>query len=202
MKRTLIALSLLIMTAGFFMPLAGCTMADVQAIKDTISQANQQSDAYTKIIQDANTQLVQAQIQASALPPGLDRDKALAQVVKLQNVVDSASLHLQKIQAVIASLDQQMKDVTDMPGLITAFSATAGTAAPQPYGLLIALAGTTIAGFLRAAQNRAAARNIAESINPLLTPEQKEALKKSASQSATAKLIVDESQGKTVKRPV
>jgi len=173
MKR-LVILTMLIVAATipFSLCLPGCNEAQIAEFKLAMAQAE--------------ADLAQVQADVAGLPEGPEKEKA-KELVKL-------------IEARIESMNKKLLEVEDTPGLILATSQEIGTVVPAPYGSWIALAGVALAGIWRASRAKAAARNIAATVDKVLTPEQKRTIK---DQTPLAKALVDEATGKTsIKIPI
>lgn len=109
---------------------------------------------------------------------------------------------MQRANAALADLDTGIQSAESTPDVLEAIGRTAGIHIPQ-YGGLIMLGLTTIASAWRAVSNRRAARNIASSVQPIIsraTAAARRAL--GDKQSASAKRIIDESQGRTRALPL
>jgi len=128
----------------------------------------------------AEADLAKVQADVASLPEGPEKKKAQELLVL--------------VDARMKSLNAQLKRVEDEPDLMVAVSREIGMAVPAPFGSWIALVGVALAGVWRAARNKAAAVNIVKTVDEVLTDEQKALI---TGQTAVAKRIVDEAQGKT-----
>jgi len=193
MARKLMTMLVLAMIAVPFVTTPGCSGDAVQTIREAVAKLSDQRTVYERIMADANSQLAQASRAAAAMPDGPDKDKALKAVAQIQTVVNATKAKADQIAGVVDQLNQRMAMVQDEPGLIEAFSQTAGTALPAPVGLWVGLAGALVAGVWRSVRNKQAALNIVRTVDKVLTDEQKALI---TGQSVTAKAIVDQAQGK------
>ena len=166
MRMMILTLLLLICSVLFLATLPGCNEAEVAQFKLSLAQA--EADM-AQVAQDVAT-----------LPDGPEKAKAQ----ELLNLVSAR----------VASLNAQLETIEDTPGLIMATSREIGTVVPPPFGSWIALLGVGLAGIWRSVRARTAARNIAASVDKVLTKEQRA---KITGQSALARKIVDEAQSKT-----
>ena len=172
MKRTMMILLLASVMIPFAASLSGCNEAEIAEFRLAMAQAE--------------ADLAQVQADVAGLPDGPEKEKA-KELVAL-------------IEARIESMNKKLLAVEDTPGLILATSQEIGSVVSAPYGSWIAIGGVALAGIWRASRAKAAARNIAATVNKVLTPEQKTQIK---DQTPLAKALVDEATGKTsIKIPI
>jgi len=171
MKRATIVILMVLAAVTIPFAVTGCNNEDVATFKLALAQA------------EADMAKIQADV--AALPDGPEKEKAKELLTLVKSRVES--------------LNSRLKEIEDTPGLIQSVTSEIGTAVPGVVGSWIALGGIALASILRAAQNRAAARQIVASVDTILSDEQKATI---TGQSATAKRIVDEAQGTKARLPV
>lgn len=170
---------------------AAAVEQDVQAARAVLESAVPARDAYAA--------------QVAAMDPGEEKDAAQAILDGMNTAIDKPLAVIDKGEAILAHVNAQLAkaEAGDDFALAEIGVGTASKFAPAPWGALIGLAGTTIIGFLRAAQNRRAARQIVKSVNPIVrNAGETERTAIAARQTPEAERIVDEAMGKRLALPL
>ena len=183
MKKLFVLMLLMLMTVG-------CNAEQIAKLRSGINVIRGDRDIIEQMVMEAEIQRIQL---TKAIPDLEGREKALAieMAEKLDLVITTANDKLIVADKTLEILQKELADAQDGLDVLIATLNTTAQSVPAPYGLFAGLAATVLVG-IRAARNRQAARQIASSVDGLLTDEQKATIK---GQNDKAKRIVDEAQG-------
>lgn len=180
----IVTFMLAVLTPG----MGGCNSQQIEDLKGDLAAAQQ-------LLADVQQAKAEFDTAVATLPEGEERDRMLQGSAEAQAVID-------KTQATIERLSQQLAEADDLLDIIGAGAQSAAPLLPVPWNALAgAVAGLAI-GLIRAGHNRAVARRIAQSVDDKLaslSPEDAAAI--SLVQGATGKRVVDEAEGKVLALP-
>lgn len=187
---------------GFLMlsviSIPGCDAEQIAAIKYELSRTKIVLDEVQKIVLEAETQLAKMEADVESLPEGPDKDEAREKLDCIKSQVHAGKVYGAKVQKHLNRLSERLEGIESGPDLLQQTVSEIGSAIPPPWGMYVSLGGLLAASIWRGVRNRNAAKNIAESVDRFLTPE----MKKTITQTGTAKRIVDEVQGKKMNLPL
>lgn len=206
-RRTATALTCLLVCLSFACALAGCPDSGGQAMsREEAIQLLEKSQAWMgrvePLLADANETIRVETARIATMPAGPQRDEAQKAVDTVRVFADQRKAELAKVSKGVADLTAALRDANSDADAVENVGRVAGAATPQPWGTYIVLGTGLLAALMRARSNRVAGRQIAESLAPILTEEQKLAIRKSAVQKWTAKGIVDEATGDARPLPI
>ena len=183
----------------------GCSPPTIEQTQAAVATLDEQAAQISEVVQVAKAQLVAAEAQIAALPPGEARDTAERMRAEALALIDKGEPTLAKVQASLALARARLEGATDGVDAAAAAIEAAQPWVPAPYNLLIPWAAAGLLG-IRNAYNRWRGWKLASSVQDLVMPggcmSEDTAKKLSAAQGAGVKAIVDEAQGKKLKIPI
>jgi len=196
MKRTTIVLIAALF--GTF-SLGGCSQEEVEKLKLDLVRGEADLAGVKALLVDAKAQLVDIEKQVAELPEGEEKTKATEQLVQLRLWIDGGEKHVAALLARLTTINEKLERIDNGPDMLLEITSEIGEALPPPFGMYLSLGGLLAAIIWRGVKNRTAAREIAASVDTILTDEQKAQIK---GQSDKARAIVDEAQSKKFKLPL
>lgn len=165
LKRMFWTMPVVMLFAVMLMTLPGCNDQQIADMKAQVSQVQQQVDKYAPLLEDAQNYKAQVDTLIASLPDGSAKDKAKEISAQLDSYIPKLQDIVMKGQETINRLNDNLKNATTTLDVVESGVNAAAPLVPG-WGSLIALASTTIIGFIRAFQNKQAAVNIAKSVQP------------------------------------
>ena len=138
----------------------------------------------------------------ATMPAGPERDEAQAAVDLVRKLRADRAAELKALRARVAEVTAALRTAETDADAMEEIGRIVGAATPQPWGTYIVLGSGLLAALWRAHSVRVSGRQIAESLAPVLTPEQRAEIDRSAVQKAGAKRIVDEALGEKTPLPI
>ena len=196
MKRTTIVLIAALF--GTF-SLGGCSQEEVEKLKRDLLLGEADLAKAQRVVDDAKAELDVLAKQVEELPAGEQKVKATEQLAQARMLVQGGEKYIGTIRTRLSALNVRLEMVDNGPDMLQEITGEIGEALPPPFGMYLSLGGLLAAIIWRGVKNRTAAREIAASVDTILTDEQKAQIK---GQSDKARAIVDEAQSKKFKLPL
>ncbi len=182
--------------------LAGCNIDQIKGALSTTEQLSAGMQEIKAALAEATTQRAGIESVLAEIPPGPDRDMAVATSAKLDTAIRIGGAWLDKTDAAVDILKAELAQADEGFDVAEGIMRAAQPFLPAPWGAIAIGAGGLVIGLARAGWNRYLARKIVKSVDPIIS-QAKLADKTDIrfAQGALAGALVDEAQGDKLKLP-